>query len=262
MQPERQQPPPSTTVLAHSCSPCASHSTAASAHVAAELSIQVRGAKVLCDGDALPSEGSLLQIEWQLWLRWQQRTTPNAAPAERCRASFDKPRREVHAGTTRRAPNIELQPRPSFQDKSRAGSRRGRRPPCGNDACVDKSPEQVGAELAIALATATHARLASLLGAARRLPALGQLAAAARRARLPGQHLQAARRSASLPPARSSTTEGLVSSPCNRSVDKGARAHWWQLVAGQTVRHARGLHRSSVHQCSLSGWRRHCLADL
>ena len=133
MQPDRQQPPPSTTVLAHSCSPCASHSTAASAHVAAELSIQVRGAKVLCDGDALPSEGSLLQIEWQLWLRWQQRTTPNAAPAERCRASFDKPRREVHAGTTRRAPNIELQPRPSFQDKIRAGGRRGRRPPCGNN---------------------------------------------------------------------------------------------------------------------------------
>jgi len=129
MQPERQQPPPSTTVLAHSCSPCASHSTAASAHVAAELSIQVRGAKVLCDGDALPSEGSLLQREWQLWLRWQQRTTPNAAPAERCRASFDKPRREVHAGTTRRAPNIELQPRPSFQDKSRAGGSRVRRPP-------------------------------------------------------------------------------------------------------------------------------------
>ena len=135
MQPDRQQPPPSTTVLAHSCSPCASHSTAASAHVAAELSIQVRGAKVLCVGDgALPSEGSLLQIEWQLWLRSQQRTTPNAAPAERCRASFDKPRREVHAGTTRRAPNIELQPRPSFQDKSRAGGRRGRRPPCGNEA--------------------------------------------------------------------------------------------------------------------------------
>ena len=133
MQPDRQQPPPSTTVLAHSCSPCASHSTAASAHVAAELSIQVRGAKVLCDGDALPSEGSLLQIEWQLWLRSQQRTTPNAAPAERCRASFDKPRREVHAGTTRRAPNIELQPRPSFQDKIRAGGRRGRRPPCGNN---------------------------------------------------------------------------------------------------------------------------------
>ena len=126
MQPERQQPPPSTTVLAHSCSPCASHSTAASAHVAAELSIQVRGAKVLCVGDgALPSEGSLLQIEWQLWLRSQQRTTPNAAPAERCRVSFDKPRREVHAGTTRRAPNIELQPRPSFHDKSP-----GRRPPC------------------------------------------------------------------------------------------------------------------------------------
>ena len=145
MQPERQQPPPSTTVLAHSCSPCASHSTAASAHVAAELSIQVRGAKVLCDGDgALPSEGSLLQIEWQLWLRSQQRTTPNAAPAERCRASFDKPRREVHAGTTRRAPNIELQPRPSFQDKSRAGGRRGRRPPCGNDAWPETvSPEQV-----------------------------------------------------------------------------------------------------------------------
>ena len=113
------------TVLAHSCSPCASHSTMASTHVAAELSIQVRGAKVLCDGDgALPSEGSLLQIEWQLWLRSQQRTTPNAAPAESCRASF-----EVHAGTTRRAPNIELQPRPSFQDKSRAGGRRGRRPP-------------------------------------------------------------------------------------------------------------------------------------
>ena len=129
MQPDRQQPPPSTTVLAHSCSPCASHSTAASAHVAAELSIQVRGAKVLCDGDgALPSEGSLLQIEWQLWLRSQQRTTPNAAPAERCRVSFDKPRRELHAGTTRRAPNIELQPRPSFQDKSRAGGRGGRRP--------------------------------------------------------------------------------------------------------------------------------------
>ena len=135
MQPDRQQPPPSTTVLAHSCSPCASHSTAASAHVAAELSIQVRGAKVLCDGDgALPSEGSLLQIEWQLWLRSQQRTTPNAAPAERCRVSFDKPRRELHAGTTRRAPNIELQPRPSFQDKSRAGGRGGRRPPCGNEA--------------------------------------------------------------------------------------------------------------------------------
>ena len=145
MQPDRQQPPPSTTVLAHSCSPCASHSTTASAHVAAELSIQVRGAKVLCDGDgALPSEGSLLQIEWQLWLRSQQRTTPNAAPAESCRASFDKPRREVHAGTTRRAPNIELQPRPSFQDKSRAGGRRGRRPPCGNDAWPETvSPEQV-----------------------------------------------------------------------------------------------------------------------
>ena len=46
MQPDRQQPPPSTTVLAHSCSPCASHSTMASTHVAAELSIQVRGAKV------------------------------------------------------------------------------------------------------------------------------------------------------------------------------------------------------------------------
>ena len=88
MQPDRQQPPPSTTVLAHSCSPCASHSTMASTHVAAELSIQVRGAKVLCDGDgALPSEGSLLQIEWQLWLRSQQRTTPNAAPAESCRES-------------------------------------------------------------------------------------------------------------------------------------------------------------------------------
>ena len=135
MQPDRQQPPPSTTVLVHSCSPCASHSTAASAHVAAELSIQVRGAKVLCDGDGvLPSEGSLLQIEWQLWLRSQQRTTPNAAPAERCRVLFDKPRREMHAGTTRRAPNIELQPRPSFQHKSRAGGRRGRRPPSGNEA--------------------------------------------------------------------------------------------------------------------------------
>ena len=135
MQPDRQQPPPSTTVLAHSCSPCASHSTAASAHVAAELSIQVRGAKVLCDGDALPSEGSLLQIEWQLWLRSQQRTTPNAAPAERCRASFDKPRREVHAGTTRRAPNIELQPRPSFQDKIRAGGRRAATT-CGLATCA------------------------------------------------------------------------------------------------------------------------------
>ena len=157
MQPDRQQPPPSTTVLAHSCSPCASHSTMASTHVAAELSIQVRGAKVLCDGDgALPSEGSLLQIEWQLWLRSQQRTTPNAAPAESCRASFDK--REVHAGTTRRAPNIELQPRPSFQDKSRAGGRRGRRPPYGNDARLTRSDALVGASSQVRGEIAGHPR--------------------------------------------------------------------------------------------------------
>ena len=82
LQPDWQQPPPSTTVLGHSCSLCATHSAAASAHVAAELSMQVRVARLLLLAECKSSEGELLQTEWQLWLRSQQRTTPNAAPAD------------------------------------------------------------------------------------------------------------------------------------------------------------------------------------
>ena len=117
LQPDWQQPPPSTTVLGHSCSLCATHSAAASAHVAAELSMQVRVARLFLL--AKSSEGKLLQTEWQLWLRSQQRTTPNAAPAD-IHLSNDRLSSRVvveiwsnemrwelaPAGITRRAPNI------------------------------------------------------------------------------------------------------------------------------------------------------------